>query len=193
MILQNKIYLSLGVSHLSDITLIFNQVNYPRHRLSAPRWTSLGIFDGEGIARAQFSAKFNSAVQRIRKCSAVKIGARSSLCSACCHSTAVQFRSLQWWISLLCTLPAGAPWQSFNPVSRWRLTSHQIDGSQFKILQYTQVTHYLEQVPLLHIKLYHFVLSSKLHRFCWFQKLVTIDVLKEAFNPLMALTVGVNP
>ena len=139
------------------------------------------------------SLEHSSVQSLILQCSAVKIGARSSLCSACCHSTALQFRSLQWWISLLCTLPAGAPWQSFNPVSRWRLTSHQIDGSQLKILQYTQVTHYLEQAPLLHIKLYHFVLSSKLHRFCWFQKLVTMDVLKEVFNPLMALIVGVNP
>ena len=76
-------------------------------------------------------------------------------------------------------------------VDGWRATKLKV--LSFKILQYTQVTHYLEQVPLLHIKLYHFVLSSKLHRFCWFQKLVTMEELKEVFNPLMALIVGVNP
>ena len=100
MILQNKIYLSLGVSHLSDITLIFNQVNYPRHRLSAPRWTSLGIFDGEGIARAQFSAKFNSAVQRSKdRCKELSLQWVLSQ-----HCTAVQIIAMMDQSSVHCAL-----------------------------------------------------------------------------------------
>ena len=100
MILQNKIYLSLGVSHLSDITLIFNQVNYPRHRLSAPRWTSLGIFDGEGIAGAQFSAKFNSAVQRSKdRCKELSLQ-----CVLSQHCCAVQIIAMMDQSSVHCAL-----------------------------------------------------------------------------------------
>ena len=100
MILQIKIYLSLGVSHLSDITLIFNQVNYPRHRLSAPRWTSLGIFDGEGIARAQFSAKFNSAVQRSKdRCKELSLQ-----CVLSQHCCAVQIIAMMDQSSVHCAL-----------------------------------------------------------------------------------------